>query len=186
MIGNLAIHGHAIVSDDDCIADARGNTPVALRNDADWRRFQLALDGAAVTVLGRLGHHANPNRKQRNRLVVSFKATGIEQRDNAWWWNPAEAPLAEALAAAAPNGGIAAVAGGRPVFDMFLALGFDEFHLARKHGLRLGDGVPVFTAAPTTPGGAAAVLAAHSLRADPEEWLDRDAAVSLTVWRRVV
>jgi hypothetical protein len=77
------------------------------------------------------------------------------------------------------------VPGGRRVFDLFLAAGFDEFHLSRKQGFRIGDGVPVFTAAPTTPGGAGGVLAAHGLRPDPEEWLDRAAGVSLTVWRRV-
>ena len=184
MIGTHAIHGHAIVSADDCIADAAGMTPDALRNDADWRRFQQALDAAAVTVLGRLGHEANPNRKKRNRLVLSSGVRGIERRADAWWWNPADVPAAEALAAAAPGGGIAAVPGGRRVFDLFLGLGFDEFHLSRKHGFRLGHGVPVFTAAPTA-GGADAVLAAHGLRPDPEEWLDRDAGVSLTVWRRI-
>ncbi len=98
MIDNWFIHGHAIVSADDRIAADDGTVPQPLRNDADWSRFQAALDAAAVTVLGRRGHEANPNDKRRNRLVLSSSARGIEERRDGWWWNPAEASLAEALA----------------------------------------------------------------------------------------
>jgi hypothetical protein len=56
-----AIHGHAIVSDDDKIADAHGRMPAALRNEADWRRFQDELDRAAAVLLGRRGHFAHPD-----------------------------------------------------------------------------------------------------------------------------
>ena len=116
-----------------------------MRNEADWRRFQQALDEAAVTVLGRLGHEANPNVKGRNRLVLSSSAQGVERRADAWWWNPADAPLEAALRQAAPAGGIVAVPGGRRVFDLFLELGFDEFHLARARSVRIPDGIPVFS-----------------------------------------
>ena len=40
----LEIIGHAIVSADGMIADRNRRMPAALRNDADWRRFQAALD----------------------------------------------------------------------------------------------------------------------------------------------
>jgi hypothetical protein len=176
-------HGHAIVSADDMIADANGATPPSLRNESDWARFQAALDRAAVTVLGRLGHEANPNLKGRNRLILSSSAHRVERRPDAWWWNPAEAPLAEALAKAAPGGGIVAVPGGLRVFDLFLGLGFDEFHLARVAGVRLPDGIPIFSAV-RDGHTAGAVLAAHGLRPDPPTMLDADAGVSLTVWRR--
>ncbi len=182
MIGRFAIHGHAIVSADDRIAGADGLTPGSLRNDADWARFQAALDEAAVTVLGRLGHEANPNLKGRNRLVLSTSARGIEQRADAWWWNPAEAPPAEALAAAAPGGGVAAVPGGRQVFDMFLDIGFDAFHLTRAEDVHIPGGVPLFSAV-TEGRGADAILAAHGLVPGPTEELDAAARVSLTVWR---
>src|SRR4029079_18736879 len=119
VIGRWSIHGHAIVSADDRIADADGVTPPSLRNDADWARFRGALDAAAVIVLGRLGHEANPNRKKRNRLVLSSSAKGIERHTDAWCWNPAKIPVEEALGRAAPDGGIAAVPGGRRVFDLF-------------------------------------------------------------------
>ena len=119
MIDGWRIEGHAIVSADGRIADADGNPSPELRNDADWARFQAALDAAAVVALGRLGHDAHPNLNRRNRLVLSSGADGIERRDDAWWWNPAAVPLADALAAAAPGGGIVAVPGGRRVFDLF-------------------------------------------------------------------
>jgi hypothetical protein len=182
VIGAWFIHGHAIISDNDCIADATGATPPSLRNDADWRRFQAALDRAAVIVLGRLGHEANPNRRKRNRLVLSSSASGVERRD-ALWWNPAEAPVTEALAAAAPRGGIVAVPGGRRVFDLFLQIGFDAFDLARVHGLVIPDGVPIFSAVETgkRPEN---LLAAHGLIRRSTELLDARAGVGLALWRR--
>jgi hypothetical protein len=183
VIGAYAFHGHAIVSADDRIADASGATPLNLRNDADWRRFQAALDRAAVTVLGRLGHEANSNVRARNRLVLSSSARGIERRSDAWWWNPSQAPLIEALGAAAPAGGIVAIPGGRRVFDYFLRTGFDAFHLARASRVLLPDGVPIFSEI-AEGRDAAAVLSAHALTSDTPEWLDEPSGVSLTVWRR--
>lgn len=183
MIGSWRIHGHAIVSADDRIAGPDGLTPRSLRNEADWRRFQQALDEAAVTVLGRLGHEANPNAKGRNRLVLSSSAKGVERRADAWWWNPAAATLEDALRLAAPGGGTVAVPGGRRVFDLFLGVGFDEFHLARAEAVRVADGVPVFSAvAEGRPAGS--VLAAHGLVADKTKVLDSTANVTLTLWRR--
>jgi hypothetical protein len=182
MIDGWLIHGHAIVSADDRIAEADGTVPAALRNDADWSRFQAALDEAAVTVLGRRGHEANPNRKGRNRLVLSSSARGVERRGDAWWWNPAEAPVADALARAAPAGGIAAITGGCRVFDFFLRHAFDEFHLARAAGVLVPDGIPLFSA---VAAGLSAedVLLRHGLVAGASEGLDRGKAVSLVVWR---
>jgi dihydrofolate reductase len=177
------IHGHAIVSADDRIADRNGVTPAALRNERDWERFQASLDRAAVTVLGRLGHEANPNFRGRNRLVLSSSARGIERRPDAFWWNPAEASLAEALAKAAPAGGIVAVPGGRRVFDFFLAAGFGEFHLSRATRVAIPDGIPLFTEV-LAGKSAAEILAAHGLVAEPTEILDPAASVEFTRWRR--
>ncbi len=183
MIGRYEIHGHAIVSADDRIADRSGVTPAALHNDKDWQRFQAALDRAAVTLLGRLGHEANPNVKGRNRLVLSSSARGIERRADAWWWNPAEAMLDDALALAAPDGGIVAVPGGRRVFDLFLlGIGFYAFHLSRATLVRIPDGIPIFTEV-SSGRTAADILAAHGLVAGPTEILDSAAAVEFTLWR---
>ena len=182
MIPGYRIEGHAIVSADDRIADPGGNTPPELSNEADWMRFQHALDKAAVVVVGRLSHAANPNTRRRNRLVVSSTAVCCERRSDAWWWNPAKTPLAEALGVAAPGGGIVAVPGGRLIFDLFRSVGFDAFHLARAEDVRIPGGVPVFSAV-TADRSADDVLAGDGLVAGPSEILDADANVSLVVWR---
>jgi hypothetical protein len=183
VIDGYSIEGHAIVSADDRIADASGQTPAVLRNEADWQRFQAALDRAVVTALGRLAHEANPNHKGRNRMVLSASARGIERRDDAWWWNPAEVDLAEALAVAAPVAGTIAVPGGRRVFDLFLSIGFDAFYLARVPTAKLPDGIPIFSEV-TAERGADDVLASHGLVAGKQEILDPAAGVELVSWRR--
>lgn len=174
-------HGHAIVSADDRIADASGQTPPSLRIAADWERFQAALDRSVLTVLGRLGHEANPNRRGRNRLVLSSAGGGIAHRGGAWWWNPDKAALPEALALAAPEGGLVAVPGGRRVFDLFLDIGYDAFHLTRAERVRVGDGVPLFGAVGAGER-ADTVLAGRGLVADaPVAIAD---GVSTVVWRK--
>jgi hypothetical protein len=185
MIEDWRFHGHAIVSADDRIAGPDGQTPPALRNEADWARFQAALDAAAVTVLGRLGHEANPNFKRRNRLVLSSAVRGIERRADAWWWNPAGAPLDEALARAAPRGGIVAIPGGRRVFDLFLATGYDRFDLARAEDVHVADGIPIFSG--IAPGVTAGdLLRAGGLSPGRRQVLDSKASVTFTPWRRSV
>lgn len=182
MTAAYEIHGHAIVSDDDRIAAPDGSMPRSLTNAADRARFQRELDRAAVVVLGRKGHESHRNVHERNRLVLSSSARGIEKRADAWWWNPADVPLARALAAAAPQGGIVAVPGGRRVFDFFLDYGYDEFHLARARGVRIRDGVPIFSEC-ALGRSAEDVLAARGLSPCPAEVLDARAGVSLTVWQ---
>lgn len=177
------IEGHAIVSADDRIATPDGETPASLSNEADWLRFQAALDQAAVVVLGRLSHEANPNTARRNRLIISTGARGVERRGDGWWWNPAEAPLTVALQSAAPRGGIAAVPGGRYIFDLFLKVGFDAFHLARARRVRIPAGIPIFSAIEQGRS-AEDVLAGAGLAAEPVETLDEAAGVTLVTWRR--
>ena len=177
------IEGHAIVSADDRIAGADGVTPPALNNAVDWARFQTALDQSALVVLGRLSHEANPNHKNRPRLVVSSSAAAIEKRSDAWWWNPAGVSIADALRSAAPDGGTVAVPGGRLVFDLFLDIGFDAFHLSRAVRVCLPDGIPIFTAVAQGLT-VAEVFTDHGMAPGPVEMLDRDAGVNLTVWQK--
>lgn len=178
----IEVHGYAIVSRDDRIADAQGRTPKALRNKADWRYFQDGLNAADLVVLGRLGHEMHGNPTGRPRMVVSSRASGLERRPDAWWWNPGAMPWAEAAAKVLPGGGRVSVPGGQGVFDLFLALGYDAFHLSRAENVTLPDGVSVFSAC-TGSMTAEAVLAAAGLRPGPRHVLDPEGPVSLVVWR---
>jgi hypothetical protein len=177
-----AVHGHAIVSADDFVAGPDGLTPPELRNEADWLRFQAELDRAAVTVLGRLGHEANPNIARRKRLVMTSRAATLDRGEDGWFWNPAGVTLGEALAKVAPGGGIIAVPGGQAVFDFFLALGYDAFELARAEVVKLGAGIKLLSGLGEGRTAADALREA-GLVAGPVQDLDPDAGVTLTVWK---
>jgi hypothetical protein len=179
----IEVHGYAIVSDDDRIADASGATPEALRSEADWAYFQAELDRAAVVVLGRLGHEANPNPKRRLRMVLSSSVPTLDRRPDGWWWNPAGLAWPDAIKRILPGGGRVAVPGGRRVFDLFLGLGYDAFHLTRAEGVRVGEGVALFSACERGER-AEAVLVRHGLEAGGRRILDPAGPVSLTVWRK--
>jgi hypothetical protein len=179
----VSLHGFAIISDDDCIADAQGRFPDALKNDADWTYFQAGLDQTDLTLLGRRSHEASPNVKQRRRLIMTRSVAALEPRDDGIWWNPASLPLAEAPAHLLPRGGEVAVPGGQDVFDHVSPAGFTTFHLARACGRLLPGGRRLFSAC---EGGirAEGVLESGELVPDGLIWLDEPARVSLTVWRR--
>lgn len=181
-MGPVEIHGYAIVSDDDRIADAAARMPEILRNDADWAYFQQELDAADLTVLGRAGHEANPNARGRLRLVLSSSSTGLERRADGWWWNPAVVPWAEAIRTVLPEGGRVAVPGGRRVFDLFLDIGYDAFHLSRAEGTRVPGGIPLFSRCDEGLS-AEQVLSARGLKASESRVLDSRVPVTLTIWR---
>ncbi|QRM31253.1 hypothetical protein [Microvirga sp. VF16] len=181
-MSKVEIHGYAIVSDNDCIADASGQTPDVLRNDADWAYFQAELNKSDVTVLGRLGHEANPNPRGRLRMIVSSSSTGLERRADGWWWNPESLPWAEAIQTVLPKGGRVAVPGGRLVFDLFLGIGYTAFHLTRAEGTFVPNGVPVLSGCDDDTR-AEALLSAHGLKPGPRQILDPRGPVSLTIWR---
>lgn len=139
----LIIEGHAIVSADGMIADAAGEYPAALRNDADWRLYQAALDRAAVVVVGRRGHERHPN-PGRRRLVLTRSVARLadDPRDaRATLWNPATLPLREALTEIGIGAGTVAVTG---VFDHFVA-DYDRFALSESHRLLIPGGTPCFS-----------------------------------------
>jgi hypothetical protein len=174
----LAIVGHAIVSADGMIADRHHRTPPDLRNDADWRRFQAALDAAALVVLGRLGHEAHPN-PGRKRLVVTSRVAWLERDpsdDNAMLWNPEGIGFRRVVAGRGIADGGVAVTGGTRVFDLFLP-GFTQFDLAEIAGVTIPDGVPCFSG-----GRPWEVLAKAGLHIAETEALDE--TVALNVWRR--
>jgi hypothetical protein len=174
----LEIVGHAIVSADGRIADAAHRMPAALKNDADWRRFQAALDRSVLVVLGRLGHEAHPN-PGRKRLVITSRVAWLERDptdDNAMLWNPDGIGWRRVLAGLGISDGVIAVTGGQRVFDLFLP-GFTSFELATVEGVTIPDGVPCFSAGPPWD-----VLASAGMRV--AESGELDPGVRLSVWRR--
>jgi hypothetical protein len=142
----VLVEGHAIVSADGMIADAHGELPEALRNDADWKIFQAALDRAALVVLGRIGHLRHPNPKRR-RLVLTRSVVDLQPdpRDpQASYWNPAGLGITEVLGRLGIAEGTVAVTGGTGTFDLFLPW-YDRFLLSEVRGLELPDGTPCFS-----------------------------------------
>jgi hypothetical protein len=181
-VPTFELHGYAIVSADDRIADAAGIFPDALKSDADWRTFQAELDRAALSLLGRASHDAAPNPRRRRRLVVSGSVAGLVERPDAWWLNPADVPLVEALARLLPDGGRVAVPGGQGVFDLVRAgVGFTGFHLTRNIAVTLPGGRAVFAGCEQGRS-AEEILAADGMT--PEAPVDLEPGVALTVWRR--
>ncbi len=175
----LIIEGHAIVSADGMIADAAGEYPAALRNDADWRLYQAALDRAAVVVVGRRGHERFPN-PGRRRLVLTRSVERLADDPNdqrATLWNPAGLPLREALAEMGVDDGIVAITG---VFDRFVG-DYDRFALSESHRLLIPGGTPCFAG-----GHPRVVLAAAGLKPETVELIDPDAMVTTTLWARSV
>ena len=184
MSGNWDITGYAIVSDDDKIAGADGMTPASLRNEKDWELYQRAQELANVVVFARRSHELEPNIHGSLRLVVSREAAaGLEQRRDGWWWDPRRTSWEEVAARLLPKGGLVAVGGGQVVFDLFLMIGYDGFHLSRAHGVLLPGGRSVFSACDAGVS-AATVLEQHGLKLSERIPLDPAHDVEMTVWRR--
>ena len=173
---SIEIVGHAIVSADGRIADRNRQMPDALRNDRDWARFQAALDGAALVVLGRLGHEAHPN-PGRRRLVATSRVRGLEPIDElVTLWNPAGMDFRDVTVKLGISDGVVAVTGGQQVFDYFLRR-YTRFDLVTVDGALLPDGVPCFSG-----GWPDEMLALAGMRVVEREALDP--GVRLQVWRR--
>lgn len=174
----VEIIGHAIVSVDGKIADRAGRMPPALHSESDWTRFQTALDGAELVVLGRLGHELHPN-PGRRRLVLTSRVSRLEADTadkRAMLWNPAGMAFEAVLERFGIGHGVVAVTGGQRVFDFFLSR-FSRFDLVERTDLTIPGGLPCFSSGP--PG---EVLKAVGLRAGESSWLEPE--VRLTVWNR--
>lgn len=179
------VEGYAIVSRDGMIADAKGQMPAAIRNDADQKFLQDGLDRAAVVVHGRHSHEGGPRAGQRNRLVLTRRVAALAPdpaHPNSLLWNPAGATLEKAIADLGAAEGTIAVIGGTEVFSMFLPQ-YDAFHLSRAARAKIPGGRPVFdeVGANATPED---VLARHGLKPDPRRDLDANAGISVTTWER--
>ncbi len=81
----------------------------------------------------------------------------------------------------APRGPLAVI-GGTEVFGLFLAIGYDAFHLSRAGKVYLPGGRPVFPGVgPRSPED---LLAAHGLKPGAVQMLDEAAEATLRTLRR--
>ena len=179
------IEGYVIVSADGMIADAKGEMPDSIRDEADQRFFQNALDSVAAIVHGRHSHEGGPRAARRKRLIATRQIAAIAPDPaypNSLLWNPAGATLDDALAALGAPAGTVGVIGGTEVFSMFLPL-YDAFHLSRAAHANIPGGRPVFTEVGpnATPED---VLSRHGLKPSPRRELDARAAVTIVSWKR--
>lgn len=179
------IEGYVIVSSDGMIADANGEMPASIRNEADQRFLQAGLDRVAVVVHGRHSHEGGPRAAQRKRLILTRRIAALApdpSHPNALLWNPAGATLEEAIKALGAADGAIAVIGGTEVFSKFLPL-YDAFHLSRAARARIPGGRPVFAEVGpnATPED---VLARHGLKPGTRRDLDAGAAVTVVTWQR--
>ena len=185
MIGPHRIEGYAIVSADGMIADGDGTMPASIKNEADQRFLQAALDRAAAVVHGRHSHEGGPRAGNRKRLVVTRQVAALapdKEHPHALLWNPAGATLAEAIAALAIGAGPIAIIGGTEVFDLFLPL-YDAFHLSRAARAKIPGGRPLFAGVGphATPED---MLAGAGLKPNSRRELDAEAGITVATWER--
>ena len=88
------------------------------------------------------------------------------------------------LSSSETRGGDVAVPGGQVVFDLFLKIGFDAFHLTRAHGVKLPGGRAIFSRCDDGLS-AEAVLASGGLRPSEIIVLDAEHGVDMSIWRAV-
>lgn len=179
------IEGYVIVSADGMLADAKGEMPDSIRNEADQRFFQDALDRAAVVVHGRHSHEGGSRAARRKRLVLTRQIAALApdpEHPNALLWNPLGASLDQALERLGVSDGTVAVIGGPEVFSLFLPL-YDAFHLSRAATAKIPGGLAVFTEVGpnATPED---VLAHRDFRPGARRELDADDGVSVVTWER--
>jgi dihydrofolate reductase len=174
----VSVEGHAIVSVDGMIAAADGTMPAGLRNDADWRLFQAALDRAALVVLGRIGHERHPNPGRRRLVLTRSVATFSHDAADplATLWNPSGIAIAEVLEQLGIAEGVVAITGGTGTFDLFVPH-YDRFILTEVRDLPLPEGLPCFSR-----GNPWLVLPGAGLEARDMEAIDR--GVVQTQWVR--
>lgn len=179
------IEGYVIVSADGMIANGKGEMPPSIRNDADQRFFQDALDHAAVVVHGRHSHEGGPRAARRKRLILTRQIATVAPdtaHPNSLLWNPVGASLDAALERLGAGDGTIAIIGGTEAFSLFLPL-YGAFHLSHAANATIPGGLPVFNEVGpnATPED---VLARHGLKPGERRDLDLAAGVSMVTWER--
>jgi len=136
-----------------------------------------------VLVHGRHSHEGHANSPRRRRVVVTRHASAIAanpELPHAVFWNPAGASFSAACEALGIAGGTAAILGGPEVFALFLGLGYDRFLLSRA----ARRACPAACRSSAAPLPVEEALTTAGLSPGQPRWLDRDAGVSVTTWRK--
>jgi hypothetical protein len=180
------IQAFAIVSADGMLADADRRIPPGLIVKADQEFFQGSLDQAALVAHGRHSHEGGPRSAGRFRLMVTTSTPSLapdSAHPNSLLWNPRGAALEEAWGRLGAPAGVCAVIGGPRVYELFLEIGYDAFHLSRAANVRIPGGLPIFpdVGPQRSPED---VLARHGLVPGAQRLLDAAAGVTLVTWRR--
>jgi dihydrofolate reductase len=182
----VRIEGYAIVSVDGMLADKDRRIPPGLIVKADQTFFHDSLEHAALVVHGRHSHEGGPRSARRHRLIVTTQTETVApdpSHPKSLLWNPKGISLQDAWSRLGAPLGLCAVIGGPDVYELFLGIGYDAFHLTRAAHVRLPGGRPVFPE--IGPGHTPEdVLTAHGLKPGPQRMLDQDAGVTLVSWQR--
>jgi hypothetical protein len=179
------IEAYAIISADGMIADRNREQPPGLRVPADQRFFHDSLTRVQAVAHGRHSHEGGKAAQRRRRLVLTSTIPGLAPHPKhalGLLWNPAGASLEQAWDALGLDGGVLGVIGGTDTFGLFLAIGYDAFHLTRANRVALPGGRPVFPQVPALA--PEEVLHEHGLVPGPRQALDADADVTLVTWTR--
>jgi hypothetical protein len=179
------IEGYVISSADGMLADGKGVMPDSIKNEADQRFFQDALDRAAAVVHGSHSHEGGAHAARRKRLILTRQIAALAPdptHPHALLWNPLGATFDQGLERLGAGDGTIAVIGGPLVFSLFLPL-YDAFNLSHAANAKIPGGLGVFTEVGphATPED---VLRQRGFRPGPRRDLDKEAGVSIARWER--
>jgi dihydrofolate reductase len=186
MPGPQRIEGFAIISEDGMLADAERRIPAGLQVEADQSFFHGSLAAAAAVVHGRHSHEGGSLAPRRPRLIATRQIAGTARdpgNSNALFWNPQGATLAQAWTDLGAPDGMLAVIGGADLYQLFVTIGYDAFHLTRAAGIYMPGGRTVFPGLGRnrTPED---VLRDAGLVPAKARILDRTAGITLVSWYR--
>lgn len=132
----------AVASIDGIIAPEGKNVKQwASAEDQEW--FHVLLPTFDATILGRTTYEALPSKGNRNRVVLTTEADGIEQQDgHTWFLNPAKAgPIAFCNEQGWKNVG---VTGGAETYSTCLRSGWADRLLLTVEPFVFGQGTKLF------------------------------------------
>ena len=158
--------------------------PMATCRRAFWSSGKRTTAcGTSISTAVSCRRRASRSRSGTATRSATGKATCSSTYPNALLWNPQGATLQEAWERLGAPDGTLAVIGGTGVYDLFLAIGFDRFHLSRAPHVRLPGGRPVFSEVgpERTP---EQVLASHGLKPGPQRVFDATLGVTIVTWSR--